>query len=150
MNKHTAFALWFKEISKNDIPIAGGKGANLRIILLKDSIVNWADQYSLSIPLTSNETELVLSINDFKSKTISGKKVSFILDTGFTKNILKLAKDSNVLISSKVNSDWGTEKYLQYNSFSFSNGIAKSFIALSATLIAGSWFLSIKNFFSFI
>ncbi|KKT68533.1 MAG: Phosphoenolpyruvate synthase [candidate division WWE3 bacterium GW2011_GWB1_44_4] len=29
MNKHTAFALWFKEISKNDIPIAGGKGANL-------------------------------------------------------------------------------------------------------------------------
>src|SRR3989339_124927 len=52
---------------------AGGKGANLRIILLKDSIVNWADQYSLSIPLTSNETELVLSINDFKSKTISGK-----------------------------------------------------------------------------
>lgn len=29
MNKHTAQILWFNQISKNDIPIAGGKGANL-------------------------------------------------------------------------------------------------------------------------
>jgi len=29
MNKHTAQILWFNQISKNDIAIAGGKGANL-------------------------------------------------------------------------------------------------------------------------
>jgi pyruvate,water dikinase len=29
MNKHTAHILWFNQISKNDIAIAGGKGANL-------------------------------------------------------------------------------------------------------------------------
>ena len=29
MNKHTAQILWINQISKNDIAIAGGKGANL-------------------------------------------------------------------------------------------------------------------------
>lgn len=29
MNKNTAHILWFKEINKNDIPLVGGKGANL-------------------------------------------------------------------------------------------------------------------------
>ncbi|MBW6441291.1 phosphoenolpyruvate synthase [Patescibacteria group bacterium] len=29
MNKKTAHILWFKEINKNDIPLVGGKGANL-------------------------------------------------------------------------------------------------------------------------
>jgi pyruvate,water dikinase len=29
MNRKTAHALWFKDIDKNDIPLVGGKGANL-------------------------------------------------------------------------------------------------------------------------
>ena len=48
--------------------------------------------------------------NKLATKTISGKKVSFILDTGFTKNILKLAKDSNVLICESTHGDELIEK----------------------------------------
>ena len=29
MTKKTAHVLWFKDINKNDIPLVGGKGANL-------------------------------------------------------------------------------------------------------------------------
>ena len=48
--------------------------------------------------------------NKLATKTISGKKISFILDTGFTKNILKLAKDSNVLICESTHGDELIEK----------------------------------------
>lgn len=49
---------------------AAGSGANLKIILLRDSISNWADQYSVSIPLSANATEYKIGLTDFKSKTV--------------------------------------------------------------------------------
>lgn len=52
---------------------AAGSGANLKIILLRDSISNWADQYSLTIPLNSKITEYKLNLEEFKSKSIGSK-----------------------------------------------------------------------------
>jgi len=61
MNRKTAHALWFKDIDKNDIPLVGGKGANLGELVkagipVPDGFVVTAKAYFiLLIPLLSKE-----------------------------------------------------------------------------------------------
>lgn len=86
---------------------AAGSGANLKIILLRDSISNWDDQYSVTIPLNSNEVEYKLGLNEFKSKTYSSAlmpnditTVIFIYQsTGNSANSLINAELSNLSFS---------------------------------------------------
>jgi hypothetical protein len=43
------------------------------ITLVKDGIPNWADQYSLSIPLSSNSQDYKISLDDFVSTSLKEK-----------------------------------------------------------------------------
>lgn len=52
--------------------------------------------------------------NKLATKIVKGKKVSFILDTGFTKNIINLVKDSDVLVCESTHSDELVEKAKEY------------------------------------
>ena len=52
--------------------------------------------------------------NKLATKIIKGKKISFILDTGFTNNILKLASNSDLLICESTHSDELIEKAKEY------------------------------------
>ncbi len=53
--------------------------------------------------------------NKLATKLRKGKKVTFILDTGFTNNIINLAKDSDVLVCESTHSDELKEKAEAYN-----------------------------------
>lgn len=44
---------------------AAATGATMNIILVKAGVTNWTDQYSLSIPLSSDKKDYKLSLNDF-------------------------------------------------------------------------------------
>jgi hypothetical protein len=46
---------------------ASGSGAVMKVVLLKAGITNWADQYTIEIPLTAAKKDYQLSLNDFVS-----------------------------------------------------------------------------------
>jgi len=52
---------------------ASATGVKMRITLVKESITNWADQYSLDIPLTNKSQDFIISLNDFVSSTNNAK-----------------------------------------------------------------------------
>ncbi len=63
MNKKTAQILWFKEISKNDIPLVGGKGANL------------GEMFVAKIPVPDGFVVTAKAYYDFLQKTSLKKKI---------------------------------------------------------------------------
>ncbi|MEN9598429.1 MAG: hypothetical protein RL596_740 [Bacteroidota bacterium] len=42
---------------------------SLHITLVKQSVANWKDQYSIQLPITKDQTEYMISLSDFKSGT---------------------------------------------------------------------------------
>ena len=52
---------------------AKGSGVALQIILVKDGIQNWDDQYRLRIPLSSTNKDYKISLDDFKSLVSNAK-----------------------------------------------------------------------------
>jgi hypothetical protein len=42
---------------------------SLNITLVKQSVANWKDQYSIQLPITKDQTEYMISLSDFKSGT---------------------------------------------------------------------------------
>jgi len=52
---------------------AAASGASMNIILVKEGITNWSDQYSLAVPLTGDKKEYRLNLNDFVSGTSNTK-----------------------------------------------------------------------------
>jgi len=48
-------------------------GTSVTITLIKDGIVNWNDQYRVTIPLNSNSQDYKISLDDFKSTANSAK-----------------------------------------------------------------------------
>lgn len=63
MNKKTAHILWFDQISKNDIPLVGGKGANL------------GEMYTADIPVPNGFVVTAKAYFDFVEKTSLKKKI---------------------------------------------------------------------------
>jgi len=63
MNKHTAQILWFNQISKRDIPIAGGKGANL------------GEMTTAGIPVPNGFVVTATAYYDFLAKTSLKHKI---------------------------------------------------------------------------
>ncbi|MFP5042465.1 DUF4114 domain-containing protein [Parasediminibacterium sp. JCM 36343] len=49
------------------IKFTANGGNNLRITLLKNSIANWSDQYTIVLPLASEKKDYSVSLSDFKS-----------------------------------------------------------------------------------
>ncbi len=72
------FIAWFKELNKNSIPIAGGKGANL------------GEMYNLGLPVPPG---FCISAQTYHQ---------FIVDTGISKQIFDLLKNLNVDDTSKL------------------------------------------------
>jgi hypothetical protein len=52
---------------------AQGTGGTLLVTLVKEGITNWADQYSIAIPLKQGGQDYQLSLNDFVSATSKDK-----------------------------------------------------------------------------
>lgn len=52
---------------------ASGSGATMFITLVRDGIPNWADQYSLSLPLSSTSQDYKISLDDFTSTATKDK-----------------------------------------------------------------------------
>jgi len=50
---------------------AVGANTNLRVYLIKNSIVNFADQYNYVLPLSADNKDYSIAVNDFKSATIN-------------------------------------------------------------------------------
>lgn len=48
-------------------------GVNMKVILIKEGISNWADQYSLDVPMSDNAKDVVLNLNDFVSTSTKDK-----------------------------------------------------------------------------
>ncbi len=63
MNKKTAHILWFKDINKNDIPLVGGKGANL------------GEMVKAGIPVPDGFVVTAKAYFDFLSSTSIKKKI---------------------------------------------------------------------------
>src|SRR3990172_716580 len=63
MNKNTAHILWFNQIRKNDIPIVGGKGANL------------GEMYHAEIPVPNGFVVTSTAYFDFVKTTSLKKKI---------------------------------------------------------------------------
>jgi len=63
MNKKTAQILWFKDINKNDIPLVGGKGANL------------GEMWNAKIPVPNGFVITATAYYDFLLKTSLKKKI---------------------------------------------------------------------------
>ena len=62
MTKSTAHILWFSQIDKNDIPIVGGKGANL------------GEMYSAKIPVPNGFVVTATAYFDFLKNNINKAK----------------------------------------------------------------------------
>ncbi|MFK5098225.1 hypothetical protein, partial [Klebsiella pneumoniae] len=45
--------------------------ATLTITLVKQSITNWKDQYSLQLPVSNDPQEYMISLSDFKSANLT-------------------------------------------------------------------------------
>ena len=52
---------------------AKGTGVIMNIILVKEGISNWSEQYALQVPLTSNNQEYKISLDDFKASNSKNK-----------------------------------------------------------------------------
>lgn len=63
MNKNSAHILWFSEINKNDIPVVGGKGANL------------GEMYNAKIPVPNGFVVTAKAYFDFLAKTSIKEKI---------------------------------------------------------------------------
>lgn len=63
MNKHTTYILWFNQITKNDIAIAGGKGANL------------GEMTTAGIPVPNGFVVTATAYYDFLDKTSLKQKI---------------------------------------------------------------------------
>jgi hypothetical protein len=48
-------------------------GVNMKVILIKEGISNWADQYTLEVPMSDNTKDVVLNLNDFVSTSTKDK-----------------------------------------------------------------------------
>lgn len=48
-------------------------GVNMKVILVKEGITNWADQYTLDVPMSENAKDVVLNLNDFVSTSTKDK-----------------------------------------------------------------------------
>lgn len=48
---------------------AAANGASMNITLVKAGVSNWSDQYSLSVPLSSDTKDYKVNLNDFKTAT---------------------------------------------------------------------------------
>jgi hypothetical protein len=48
-------------------------GVNMKVILVKEGITNWADQYTLDVPMSDNAKDVVLNLNDFVSTSTKDK-----------------------------------------------------------------------------
>lgn len=82
MNKQTAHVLWFKEIRKTDIPIVGGKGANL------------GEMTRAGIPVPDGFVVTAKAYFDFINSTSIRKKMLTELDGLDVDNQAKLMKAS--------------------------------------------------------
>ena len=84
------------------LKLTASGGYTLRVTLVKNSIVNWADQYYMEIPLDNASKDYYLSLDAFKSATLKDKinandisTVVFSIEVG--------SNNSNVLNSSLSN-----------------------------------------------
>ncbi|MFZ2663895.1 MAG: PEP/pyruvate-binding domain-containing protein, partial [Patescibacteria group bacterium] len=82
MNKQTAHILWFKDIRKTDIPLAGGKGANL------------GEMTNAGIPVPDGFVVTAKAYFDFINSTSLKKKILTELDDLDVDNQEKLMKAS--------------------------------------------------------
>ena len=61
----------------------GKAGTNLRIILVKNAITNFSDQFQVKIPVSKNMTDYAISLDDFKSplssERINAEDISSII-----------------------------------------------------------------------
>ncbi|MFX6861577.1 hypothetical protein ABTH25_19620, partial [Acinetobacter baumannii] len=48
-------------------------GNSLQIVLVKNSIANWTDQYSITIPLDNNQKDYFISLDAFTSASLKDK-----------------------------------------------------------------------------
>lgn len=83
MNKESALILWFSEINKNDIPVVGGKGANL------------GEMYGSGIPVPNGFVVTAKSYFEFLKKTSLKDKILTELsglDVNNSKELIEASK----------------------------------------------------------
>ena len=104
MNKKTAQILWFKDVGKEDIPIVGGKGANLGELAnagipVPDGFIVTAKAYFDFLKTTSIKDKIMtelsgLDMNDSQKLQEAAKKIkTAILAAGMPEELGKSIKD---------------------------------------------------------
>src|SRR3989344_4002735 len=104
MNKSARLALWFSEINKNDIPLVGGKGANLGEmyhagIPVPNGFVVTSRAYFDFLKSTSLKQKILtelsgLDVNDSKKLQLASKNIkTAILAADMSESIATSVKD---------------------------------------------------------
>ncbi|HSX39892.1 MAG TPA: PEP/pyruvate-binding domain-containing protein, partial [Candidatus Saccharimonadales bacterium] len=89
MNKHAAHVLWFEDIRKTDIPVVGGKGANL------------GEMYHAGIPVPNGFVVTAKAYFDFINSTSLKQKIMTEvagLDTNNSKKLQQVSKNIKTAI----------------------------------------------------
>jgi choice-of-anchor A domain-containing protein len=96
------------------LKFTAGGGYTLRVTLVKNSIVNWADQYYTEIPLDQSAKDYYLSLDAFTSATLKDKinandisTIIFSIEVGSGKNNVLNSTLSNISFAKQ------TASYLQ-------------------------------------
>jgi len=103
MNKKTAHILWFKDINKNDIPLVGGKGANLGEMVkagipVPDGFVVTAKAYFDFINATSLKQKIMtelsgLDVDDSDKLMVASERIKLaILQAEMPKELIEEIK----------------------------------------------------------
>jgi len=104
MNKSTAPVLWFSEVNKNDIPLVGGKGANLGEMVnakipVPDGFVVTAKAYFDFLDSTSLKQKIIsevsqLNVEDSKALQAASKRIkTAVLAADMPKDLEQSVKD---------------------------------------------------------
>ena len=91
------YIVWFKELDKNSIPIAGGKGANL------------GEMYNLGLPIPPGFCITAQTYNQFIEEAGIKTKINSLLKNLDINNTAKLQQTAEevqkLIVSTKISSD---------------------------------------------